>query len=202
MSGSTSIGQVSFHTTDGVNDVLSCSLLCLFVLLILSCAGSDIPSNNHPHQWSEEGTLVFFSNVVFQALVNWSEVKSGQKQVEYASIGLGWDRTLPINYKKYSLFYGCYSINIFLRFVCQLPRVDPQPKCPWHKVRLPRLGGWGVGGVNWNLLMLGLFIITWAIVPVCWHSHQVGNRRQSLKREICSCTSLSHRKLYAGFIFF
>ena len=107
-----------------------------------------------------------------------------------------------MNYKMYYFFYGCSSINTFLRFVCQLPRVDPQPKCPWHKVRLPRLGGWGVGGVNWNLLMLGLFISTWAIVPVCWHSHQVGNRRQSLKREICSCTSLSHRKLYAGFIFY
>ena len=77
---------------------------------------------------------MFFSNVVFQALVNRSEVESGQKQVEYVSIGLGWDRTLSNKYKMYSLFCGCYSTNIFLRFVCQLPRVDPQSDSARYKV--------------------------------------------------------------------
>ena len=61
-------------------------------------------------------------------------------------------------------------------------------------------GGWG-GSIEtcwcWGCLSslepLSQFVDT---------HNQVGNRRQSLKREICSCTSLSHRKLYAGFIFY
>ena len=42
-SGSTLIGHVSFNTIDKINDILSWFLLCLFVLLSFSCAGSDIP---------------------------------------------------------------------------------------------------------------------------------------------------------------